>query len=177
MTSSAKLPRTLFKRVLCLMFASALIAFHGPVADAGAGGTRWWAKDSAQRGPPTIVQHAEMNLTETAQKFDRGELLYTPSKDIRVFGAQLGARRQLAVQRLRRGTCEANPHRERISRRRRRRAPTSSGSRGFVCVATPAFANLPEQTRFGARSPRQNEVARGSVLTNASSTAMRSTEF
>ena len=78
------------KTVIGVMCASVLMAStalaQAPAAPAaGAGGQKVPLSEGLRRSYNTL----KMNLTETAQKFDDATYGYTPSPDIRAFGAQL----------------------------------------------------------------------------------------
>ena len=77
------------KTVICLMFACVLMAStaqaQAPAPPAAQGGQKIPFSEGLRRSYNTL----KMNLTETAQKFDEADYGYTPSPDIRVFGAQL----------------------------------------------------------------------------------------
>ena len=78
---------------------------------AGAGRTRWWAKSSAQRRAPAVVQHAEDEPHGIGAEVRRGDIqLHTVARHPRLRRAAR-ARRQLAVQRLRgrKGRSESAP--------------------------------------------------------------------
>ena len=79
------------KTVICLMFACVSMASTVQAqAPAPAPAAQGGQKIPFRRGAPPVVHPTlKLNLAETAQKFDEATYSYTPSKDIRVFGAQL----------------------------------------------------------------------------------------
>ena len=158
------------KRVVCLMFASALIASTvqaqtpapAPAAAQG-GGQKIPLSEGLRRSYNTL----KMNLTETAQKFDEASYSYTPSKDIRVFGAQLAhvANSQFNACAAARG--EANPHQgTNLEKTKTTRADIIQALADSFAFCDPAFANLTDQSALELVRQGQNEAARGSVLTN-----------
>jgi hypothetical protein len=109
----------------------------------------------------------KMNLTETAQKFDEASYAYTPSKDIRGFGEQLAhlANSQFNACAAARG--QANPHQgSNLQKTKTTRADIIQALADSFAFCDPAFANLTDQSALEFVRQGQNEVARGSVLTN-----------
>jgi hypothetical protein len=149
------------------MFASALIASTAesqtPAPAAQGGGQKIPLSEGLRRSYNTL----KMNLTETAQKFDDASYSYTPSKDIRVFGAQLAhvANSQFNACAAARG--EANPHQgTNLEKTKTTRADIVQALADSFAFCDPVFANLTDQSALELVRQGQNEVARGSVLTN-----------
>ena len=155
------------KRLVYLMFASALIAStveaQTPAPAAQGGGQKIPLSEGLRRSYNTL----KMNLTETAQKFDEAGYSYTPSKDIRVFGAQLAhvANSQFNACAAARG--EANPHQgTNLEKTKTTRADIIQALADSFAFCDPAFASLTDQSALELVRQGQNEAARGSVLTN-----------
>src|SRR5688572_30123862 len=159
------------KKLVYLMLASAMIASTvdaqtpapAPAAAAQGGGQKIPLSEGLRRSYNTL----KMNLTETAQKFDDASYSYTPSKDIRVFGAQLAhvANSQFNACAAARG--EANPHQgTNLEKTKTTRADIIQALADSFAFCDPAFANLTDQSALELVRQGQNEVARGSVLTN-----------
>lgn len=152
------------KRVVCLMFASVVMAAPAHAqAPAAQGGQKISLADGLRRSYNTM----KMNLTETAQKFDEATYMYTPSKDIRGFGAQLAhvANSQFNACAAARG--EKNPHQgTNLEKTKTTRADIIQALADSFAFCDPVFANLTDQSATELVRQGQNEVARGSVLTN-----------
>ena len=155
------------KRVVCLMFASALVASTAqaqtPAPAAQGGGQKIPLSEGLRRSYNTL----KLNLTETAQKFDEASYTYTPSKDIRTFGAQLAhvANSQFNACAAARG--EANPNQgTNLEKTKTTRADIIQALADSFAFCDPAFANLTDQSALELVRQGQNEVARASVLTN-----------
>ena len=157
------------KKLVCLMFACVVMAATAhaqtpaaPPAQAG-GGQKIPLAEGLRRSYNTM----KMNLTETAQKFDEATYMYTPSKDIRGFGAQLAhvANSQFNACAAARG--EANPHQgTNLEKTKTTRADIIQALADSFAFCDPVFANLTDQSATELVRQGQNEVARGSVLTN-----------
>ena len=108
-----------------------------------------------------------MNLTETAQKFDEATFNYTPSPDIRGFGAQLAHVANSQFNACAAAKGEANPHQgSNLEKTKTTRADIIQALADSFAFCDPAFANLTDQSALELVRQGQNEVARGSVLTN-----------
>lgn len=151
------------KAMICLMFACVLTA------------STTWAQAPAQAGQKVQLSEGlrrsyntiKMNLTEAAQKFDEATYGYTPSPDIRGFGAQLAhvANSQFNSCAAARG--EANPHQgSNLEKTKTTRADIIQALADSFAFCDPAFANLTDQSATELVRQGQNEVARGSVLAN-----------
>ena len=153
------------KTMMCLMFACVLMAStaQAQAPAAPAGGQKIPLSDGLRRSYNTL----KMNLTETAQKFDEASYSYTPSKDIRTFGAQLAhvANSQFNACAAARG--EANPHQgSNLEKTKTTRADIIQALADSFAFCDAAFAGLTDQSALELVRQGQNEVARGSVLTN-----------
>lgn len=151
------------KAMICLMFACVLTA------------STTWAQAPAQAGQKVQLSEGlrrsyntiKMNLTEAAQKFDEATYGYTPSPDIRGFGAQLAhvANSQFNSCAAARG--EANPHQgSNLEKTKTTRADIIQALADSFAFCDPAFTNLTDQSATELVRQGQNEVARGSVLAN-----------
>ena len=108
-----------------------------------------------------------MNLTESAQKFDEATFTYTPSPDIRGFGAQLAHVANSQFNACAAAKGEANPHQgSNLEKTKTTRADIIQALADSFAFCDPAFANLTDQSALELVRQGQNEVARGSVLTN-----------
>jgi hypothetical protein len=108
-----------------------------------------------------------MNLTESAQKFGEADYSYRPSPEIRVYGAQLAhvANSQFNACAAARG--EKNPHQgTNLEKTKTSRADIIQALADSFAFCDPVFANLTDQSALELVQQGQNEVARGSVLTN-----------
>ena len=151
-------------KLVCLMFASVLMAPHAQAqTPAAQGGQKIPLAEGLRRSYNTM----KMNLTETAQKFDEAAYMYTPSKDIRGFGAQLAhvANSQFNACAAARG--EKNPHQgTNLEKTKTTRADIIQALADSFAFCDPVFANLTDQSATELVRQGQNEVARGAVLTN-----------
>lgn len=153
------------KTMMCLMLACVLMAStakaQAPAAQAG--GQKIPLSEGLRRSYNTL----KMNLTESAQKFDDAGYSYTPSKDIRSFGAQLAhvANSQFNACAAARG--EANPHQgSNLEKTKTTRADIIQALADSFAFCDAAFANLTDASALEFVRQGQNEVARGSALTN-----------
>jgi hypothetical protein len=150
--------------MICLMFACVLMA---STAHAQAPAAQGAQKVPLSEGLRRSYNALKMNLTETAQKFDEASYTYTPSKDIRGFGEQLAhlANSQFNACAAARG--QANPHQgSNLQKTKTTRADIIQALADSFAFCDPAFANLTDQSALEFVRQGQNEVARGSVLTN-----------
>jgi hypothetical protein len=109
----------------------------------------------------------KMNLTETAQKFGEADYGYTPSKEIRVFGAQLAhvANSQFNACSAARGV--ANPNQgQNLEQTKTTRDDIVKALADSFAFCDPAFESLTDQTALELVKQGNNEVARGQVLAN-----------
>jgi len=156
------------KTAICLMFACALMASSAQAqapspAPAAQGGQKIPFSEGLRRSYNTL----KMNLTETAQKFDEASYSYTPSKDIRVFGAQLAHVANSQFNACAAAKGEPNPHQgSNLEKTKTTRADIIQALADSFAFCDPAFANLTDQSALEFVRQGQNEVARGSVLTN-----------
>ncbi len=154
------------KAVVCLMFAcvlsTATAQAQAPAAPGG-GGQKIPLSEGLRRSYNTL----KMNLTETAEKFGEADYNYTPSKDIRVFGAQLAhvANSQFNACAAARG--EANPNQgQNLEQTKKTREEIVKALADSFAFCDPAFANLTDQSAVELVKQGQNEASRGGVLTN-----------
>ena len=131
----------------CVLAASMAQA-QAPAAPQG--GQKIPLNEGLRRAYNTI----KMNLTEAAQKFGEADYSYRPSPDIRVYGGAAGARRQLAVQRVRGGARREEPAsgdqprtNEDVESRHH------SGARRLVCVLRSGVRESHRSERGRARAP------------------------
>ena len=152
--------------VVCLTFACALAASNAQAqAPAGAqgGGQKISLSDGLRRSYNTI----KTNLTEAAQKFDEASYGYSPSPEIRSFGAQLAhvANSQFNTCAAARG--EANPHQgSNLEKTKTTRADIIQALADSFAFCDPAFTSLTDQSALELVRQGQNEIARGSALAN-----------
>src|SRR5688572_14589142 len=154
------------KTVICLMFTCVSIAStvqaQAP-APAAQGGQKIPYSEGLRRSYATL----KLNLTETAQKFDEATYSYTPSKDIRVYGAQLAhvANSQFNACAAARG--EKNPHQgTNLEQTKTTRADIIQALADSFAFCDPAFASLTDASAVELVRQGMNEVARGAVLSN-----------
>ena len=153
------------KAVVCLAFAlivSASPAFAQAPA-AAQGGQKISLAEGLRRSYNTI----KMNLTEAAQKFGEPDYMYTPAKEIRGYGGQLAhvANSQFNACAAARG--EANPNQgQNLEMTKKTREEIVKALADSFAFCDPAFQNLTDQSALELVRQGQNEVARGSVLSN-----------
>ena len=88
-----------------------------------------------------------MNLTETAQKFAEADYNYTPSPDIRGFGAQLAHVANSQFNACAAAKGEANPHQgPNLEKTKTTRADIIQALADSFAFCDPAFANLTDQS-------------------------------
>ena len=154
------------KAAVCLMFACALTALgvQAQQAPAGAqGGQKIPLNEGLRRSYNTI----KMNLTEAAQKFSDADYSYRPSPEIRTFGGQLAhvANSQFNACAAARG--EKNPNQgTNLEQTKTTKADIVQALNDSFAFCDPAFAALTDQSAAELVQQGQNEVARGSVLSN-----------
>ena len=153
------------KTVICLMFACALMAStaHAQAPAAAQGGQKVQLSEGLRRSYNTI----KMNLTEAAQKLDEANYGYTPSPEIRGYGAQLAHVANSQFNSCAAATGVANPHQgSNLEKTKTTRADIIQALADSFAFCDPAFANLTDQSALELVRQGQNEVARGSVLAN-----------
>jgi hypothetical protein len=153
------------KAAVCLLFACTLAASaaQGQAPAAAQGGQKVPLAEGLRRSYNTM----KMNLTESAQKFGEADYGYRPSPEIRVYGAQLAhvANSQFNACAAARG--EKNPHQgTNLEKTKTSRADIIQALADSFAFCDPVFANLTDQSALELVRQGQNEVARGSVLTN-----------
>jgi hypothetical protein len=147
---------------LCLAFALMMSTSYA-FAQAPQGGQKTSLADGLRRSYNTV----KMNLTETAQKFNEADYMYTPAKEIRVFGAQLAhvANSQFNACAAARG--EKNPNQgQNLEQTKKTRDEIIKALADSFAFCDPAFANLTDQSAVELVRQGQNEVARAAVLSN-----------
>lgn len=153
------------KAVVCLMFACLLMAStaQAQAPAAAQGGQKIPFSEGLRRSYATL----KMNLTESAQKFDEAGYGYTPSPEIRGFGAQLAHVANSQFNACSAAKGEANPHQgSNLEKTKTTRADIVQALADSFAFCDAAFANLTDQSALELVRQGQNEVARGSVLTN-----------
>lgn len=154
------------KAMICLMFACVLTAstiWAQAPAPAAQGGQKVPLSEGLRRSYNGI----KMNLTEAAQKFDEASYNYTPSPEIRGFGAQLAHVANSQFNACSAATGVANPHQgSNLEKTKTTRADIIQALADSFTFCDPAFANLTDQSAVELVRQGQNEVARGSVLAN-----------
>ena len=152
------------KAVVCLMFACVMMTGTAQAqAPAAQGGQKIPLNEGLRRSYNTL----KMNLTESAQKFDEAAFNYTPSPDIRGFGAQLAHVANSQFNACAAAKGEANPHQgSNLEKTKTTRADIIQALADSFAFCDPAFANLTDQSALELVRQGMNEVARGSVLTN-----------
>ncbi len=151
------------KAVVGLMFACALVAVTVQAQAPAAGGQKVPLSEGLRRSYNTL----KMNLTESAQKFGEADYGYRPSPEIRPYGGQLAhvANSQFNACAAARG--EANPNQgQNLEQTLKTRDEIIKALADSFTFCDPAFANLTDQSAVELVKQGQNEVARGSVLTN-----------
>jgi DinB superfamily len=153
------------KAAICLMFACAVTAAPAlaqapPVAQ---GGQKIPLSEGLRRSYATL----KLNLTEAAQKFDEASYGYTPSPDIRGYGAQLAHVANSQFNACAVATGQTNPHQgSNLEKTKTTRADIVQALADSFAFCDAAFANLTDQSALELVRQGMNEVARGSVLTN-----------
>jgi hypothetical protein len=145
------------------MFACALVAATVQAQAPAAGGQQVPLSEGLRRSYATL----KMNLTESAQKFGEADYGYRPSPDIRPYGGQLAhvANSQFNACAAARG--EKNPHQgTNLEQTMKTRDEIVKALADSFAFCDPAFANLTDQSAVELVQQGQNQVARGSVLTN-----------
>ncbi len=152
------------KVVVCLMFACVLTAATAQAqAPAAQGGQKIPLSEQLRRSYATL----KMNLTETAQKFGEADYGYTPSKDIRVFGAQLAHVANSQFNACSAAKGEPNPHQgQNLEQTMKTRDEIIKALADSFAFCDPAFANLTDQSALELVRQGQNEASRGGVLAN-----------
>ena len=153
------------KAAICLMFACAMTAAPAlaQAPPAAQGGQKIPLSEGLRRSYNTL----KMNLTEAAQKFDDANYGYTPSPDIRGFGAQLAHVANSQFNACAAAKGEANPHQgTNLEKTKTTRADIIQALADSFAFCDAAFANLTDQSALELVRQGMNEVARGSVLTN-----------
>ena len=155
------------KTVTCLMFACVLMTSTAqaqtPAPAAPGAGQKIPLSEGLRRSYNTL----KMNLTETAQKFDEATYSYTPSPDIRGFGGQLAHVANSQFNACAAAKGEPNPHQgQNLEKSKTTRADIIQALADSFAFCDAAFANLTDQSALEFVRQGQNEVARGSVLTN-----------
>ena len=153
---------------IALVFSASAARAQGqaPAAPQG-GGQQGGQTISLAEGLRRSYNNIKLNLTEAAQKFGEADYSYTPSKDIRVFGAQLAhvANSQFNACAAARG--EKNPHQgTNLEKTKTARADIVQALADSFAFCDPVFANLTDQSALELVQQGMNQVARGSVLTN-----------
>jgi hypothetical protein len=145
----------------CVLTASTIWA-QAP-APAAQGGQKVPLSEGLRRSYNGI----KLNLTEAAQKFDEASYNYTPSPEIRGFGAQLAHVANSQFNACSAATGVANPHQgSNLEKTKTTRADIIQALADSFAFCDPAFANLTDQSAAELVKQGQNEVARGSVLSN-----------
>lgn len=151
------------KAVVCLMFACVFTAATAQAQAPAAGGQKVPLSEGLRRSYATL----KLNLTESAQKFGEADYAYRPSPDIRVYGAQLAHVANSQFNACAAAKGEANPHQgQNLEQTMKTRDEIIKALADSFAFCDAAFANLTDQTALELVRQGQNEVARGSVLTN-----------
>jgi hypothetical protein len=153
------------KAAICLMFACAVTAAPAlaQAPPAAQGGQKIPLSEGLRRSYATL----KLNLTEAAQKFDEASYGYTPSPDIRGYGAQLAHVANSQFNACAAAKGEANPHQgTNLEKTKTTRADIVQALADSFAFCDAAFANLTDQSALELVRQGMNEVARGSVLTN-----------
>jgi len=155
------------KAAVCVFFAACgdsgkQQAQQAPAAAQG-GGQTVPLSEGLRRSYNTI----KMNLTEAAQKFGDADYSYSPSPEIRPFGGQLAhvANSQFNACAAARG--EKNPNQgTNLEQTKKTKAEVVQALADSFAFCDPAFAALTDQSATELVQQGQNQVARGSVLSN-----------
>jgi hypothetical protein len=153
------------RAAICLMFACAVTAAPAlaQAPPAAQGGQKIPLSEGLRRSYATL----KLNLTEAAQKFDEASYAYTPSPDIRGYGAQLAHVANSQFNACAAAKGEANPHQgTNLEKTKTTRADIIQALADSFAFCDAAFANLTDQSAVELVRQGMNEVARGSVLTN-----------
>lgn len=152
------------RAVVCLMVACLTTAGTAfAQAPAAQGGQTIPLSEGLRRSYNTV----KMNLTETAQKFGEADYGYRPSEEIRVFGAQLAHVANSQFNACAAAKGEPNPNQgQNLEQTKKTRAEIVQALADSFAFCDPAFANLTDQSALELVRQGQNQVARGSVLTN-----------
>ena len=151
------------KAVVCLMFACVLMAATAQAQAPAQGGQKVPLSEGLRRSYATL----KMNLTEAAQKFGEADYSYRPSPEIRVYGGQLAHVANSQFNACAAAKGEANPHQgQNLEQTMKTRDEIIKALADSFAFCDAAFANLTDQSALELVRQGQNEVARGSVLTN-----------
>jgi DinB superfamily len=146
--------------LVCAFVLTATVA--GAQAPAG-GGQKTNFATALQRSYATL----KLNLTEAAEKLGEADFNYRPSPDIRVFGAQFAHVANSQFNACAAAKGEPNPNQgSNLEQTKTTRADIIKALADSFAFCDPAFAALTDQTALEFVRQGQNEVARGSVLTN-----------
>jgi uncharacterized damage-inducible protein DinB len=152
--------RTLVLRSLA---AAALVAAAVPVfAQAPAGGQKFTFSQGLQRSYNGI----KTNLTEAAAKMPDADYGYRPSPEIRTYAGQLGHVAFWNYVFCSAAKGEANPNKDDFEKTKTTKADVVKALSDSFAYCDPAFAALTDETALQMVKQGQNDVARGSVLTN-----------
>ena len=139
------------KTAICLMFACAVTAAPAlaQAPPAAQGGQKIPLSEGLRRSYNTL----KMNLTEAAQKFDDANYGYTPSPDIRGFGAQLAHVANSQFNACAAAKGEANPHQgTNLEKTKTTRADIRQALTESMDYCDRAFASMHDATK--ANTPR-----------------------
>lgn len=151
------------RAVVCLMFGCVLTAATVEAQAPAQGGQKIPLSEGLRRSYATL----KLNLTETAQKFGEADYGYRPSPDIRVFGAQLAHVANSQFNACSAAKGEPNPHQgQNLEQTKKTRDEIVKALADSFAFCDPVFANLTDQSALELVRQGQNEVARGTVLTN-----------
>lgn len=132
------------------------------LAQAPAGGQKFTFSQGLQRSYTGI----KTNLTEAATKMPDADYGYRPSPEIRTYAGQLGHVAFWNYVFCSAAKGEANPNKDDFEKTKTTKADVAKALADSFAYCDPAFAALTDETALQPVKQGQNEVARGSVLTN-----------
>ena len=149
------------KYVTCLAFAFVVLAGSQGSAQAPAGGQKFTLTQGLQRSYNGI----KLNLTEAADKLPDAQYNYRPSPEIRTYGGQLRHVAFFHYVFCSAAKGEPNPNKEDLEKKTTKAEFVKALADSFA-YCDPVFAALTDETALQLVKQGQNEVARGSVLSN-----------
>ena len=149
------------KSAICAVLG-VLLSTSAGMAQAPAGGQKLSLAQGLQRSYNGI----KANLNEAAVKMSEAEYGYRPSPDIRTYAGQLGHVAFWNYVFCAAAKGEPNPNKEELETTKTTKADVVKVLADSFIYCDSAFASLTDENALQLVKQGQNEVARGSVLTN-----------
>ena len=151
------------KRVAC-MVSGILLAASAAFAQTPAQGAP--QKISLAAGLQRSWDNIKTNLTQAADKMAEADSTFTPAAPVRGFGAQFGHVANFHYLFCSVAKGEANPNQGQNLEQKTTKAEFVKALADSFAYCDPVFASLADESAVQLVKQGQNEVARGSVLTN-----------